>query len=808
VCSGRSVRFDPVLVVAAAAVGGQTAAVAPLPALCAAVAVLVVFAPNLGRKSLAVAVLVFLGSAWRATQALERFEDERVRVRDAIGAPARCSGTGIVVSSPVQSGDALTFVAELGTLDCEGRRVQGPLRARLHGKFADLGRGDRFELIGQLAPVQIFRNAGAHDTLPGAARRAIMLSGAALALDVTARSHGLLRFIDRVRAHARARILATFSPAVTGMARALVLGENDLDPEDDAAFRKSGLSHMLAVSGTHLVFAVAGVVGALAAFLVRFEALALAVEARRLASLAGVPLALVYADFAGGSGSAWRAAWMLAFGFLVRALGRAPDATRALAVSLAIGAGRDALVAFDISFLLSAAATVGLLTLGPVFTQPLARLPKVARFVGQAAAATVAAMVPCAPLLAVLAPDLTVAGVLANVLAAPFGETIALPLCLSHVLLAPLPLLERGVALVASGALLVVKQVAHESAAATWFAVRVPDPTPWHFALFVFAAAAVVAHGRAGRGVGRSRQLLPQRTFRRLCAAGLALSLLGLEIGAKVGGRSAGVVRVTALDVGQGDANLIELPDGAAWLVDAGGMVGNPVDTGATVVLPVLRQKRRKRLDVMVLTHPHPDHFGGLPAVLREMEVGELWDSGQGEAEGAGPVYASLLALARARHVPIRRPAELCGHPRRHGAATIELIAPCPGFVSGRGANDNSLVLRVTLGERTALLTGDAEALEEADLVARYGSALRADYLKAGHHGSRTSTGDALLSVVRPTWATMSCGVRNRFGHPHAPTVERLFAHGVVPVRLDRSGSFEWTTDGRSTEVRLAMLPR
>ena len=215
--------------------------------------------------------------------------------------------------------------------------------------------------------------------------------------------------------------------------------------------------------------------------------------------------------------------------------------------------------------------------------------------------------------------------------------------------------------------------------------------------------------------------------------------------------------------------------------------MGNPIDTGAAVVLPVLRQKRRTRIDVMVLTHPHPDHFGGLAAVLRAVEVGELWDSGQGEAEGAGPVYASLLALARARHVPIRRPAELCGRPRRQGAATVE---------------------RVALGRRAALLTGDAEALEERDLVARYGPSLRADYLKAGHHGSRTSTSEALLDAVRPTWATMSSGVRNRFGHPHLPTLARLFSHGVWPVRLDRSGSFEWTTDGSSVGVRLAMLPR
>jgi competence protein ComEC len=797
------VRLDPLLVFAVALVGGQTAAVAPLPALSAALGVLVVLGPGLGRKVLIIAALAFAGSAWRAERALEHFEDERVRVRDEILAPARCSGEGSVVASPAQSGDSLTFVARLGTLDCEGRVVHGPLLARLHGGRSRLGRGDRFEFVGQLAPVQLFRNAAAHDTLPGAARRGITLSGAALALEVTVRSHGIGAVIDRARAHARGRILATFSPAATGMARALVLGENDLDPDDDAAFRKSGLSHLLAVSGTHLVFAVVGLVGALGAVLVRFEALALAVEARRLASLAGIPLALVYADFAGGSGSAWRAAWMLAFGFLVRGLGRAPDAPRALAVSLVVGAARDALVAFDISFLLSAAATVGLLTLGPELTRPLARLPKVGRFVGHAAAATVAAMVPCAPLLAVLAPELTVAGVLANVVAAPFGETIALPLCLSHALLAPLPLLERGVGLVASGALLVVKQVARESAAATWLALRVPDPTPWHFALFAFGAAALAARGElAGFGAASLR------AFRRVAAAGVAVACVGLEFGAKIGGQSAGVVTVTALDVGQGDANLVELPDGAIWLVDGGGMVGNPVDTGATVVVPVLRQKRRTRLDVMVLTHPHPDHFGGLPAVLREMEVGELWDSGQGEAEGAGPVYASLLALARARHIPVRRPAELCGHPRRHGAASIEVLAPCPGFVAGRGANDNSLVLRVTLGERAALLMGDAEVAEERDLVAHYGPALRADYLKAGHHGSRTSTSEALLAAVAPTWATLSSGVRNRFGHPHAEAVERLLARGVTPIRLDRSGSFEWTTDGRSERVRLAMLPR
>jgi competence protein ComEC len=805
------VRIDPVLVLALAAVGGQAATVAPLPAVMAAAGVLALLAAARALRwtVLLAAVGLFGLSAWRARASLERFEDERVRVRDAVGPPSRCAGQGVVVASPVRTGDAIAFVAELEGLDCEGRRIPGRIRARLHGGPPDLARGDRFEVVGQLAPLQLFRNAMTHDPLPGAARRGVTLSGAALALDVVERSRGPGALIDRLRAHARSRITATFAPDAEGMARALVLGENDLEPEDDAAFRKSGLSHMLAVSGTHLVFAVLGLVGALGALLVRWEALAVRVEVRRLASLLGIPLALVYADFAGGSGSAWRAAWMLSFGFFVRTLNRAPDATRSLAASLLVGALSDALVAFDVSFLLSAAATVGLLSVGPGLARPCRRLPRVARFVGQSVAATVSAMLPCAPLLALLSPELTFAGVLANVLAAPFGETIALPLCLSHVFFAPFPPLERGVALVASGALLTVKQIAKESAAATFLALHVPDPTPWHFAVLVVGAAAVALPPPwTPLASSARREALWRRRARVGVALASALSLAVVEAGARAAGQSTGVLRVTALDVGQGDANLVELPDGAAWLFDAGGMVGNPIDTGAAVVVPALRAKRRTRLDVIVLTHPHPDHFGGLSAVVRAVEVGEIWDSGQGEAEGAGPVYAAFLALARAKGIPIRRPPELCGRARRHGGAELELLAPCPGYVPGRGANDNSLVVRARFGTRAALLTGDAEALEERDLVVRPSLDLRADYLKAGHHGSRTSTSDALLAAVAPSWATLSCGVRNRFGHPHVPALERLAAHGVRTVRLDRAGSFEWTTDGRRMDTRVALLPR
>jgi beta-lactamase superfamily II metal-dependent hydrolase len=236
--------------------------------------------------------------------------------------------------------------------------------------------------------------------------------------------------------------------------------------------------------------------------------------------------------------------------------------------------------------------------------------------------------------------------------------------------------------------------------------------------------------------------------------------------------------------------------------------VGSGVDPGKAAVVPVLRAKRRERLEFVVLSHPHPDHFAGLPAVLRAVEIGEFWDTGQGEREGAGPVYAALIADLRARGVPILGPRELCGVPRERAGVTLELLMPCPNFVPNRDANDNSFVMRVRFGERSVLLTGDAEAEEEAELVAHYGSRLRSDFLKVGHHGSRTSTGDALLDQVRPRWASISCGVRNRFGHPHLPVLERLERRGIQTARTDRGGAVVFSTDGSRAEVTTVRAPR
>jgi beta-lactamase superfamily II metal-dependent hydrolase len=154
------------------------------------------------------------------------------------------------------------------------------------------------------------------------------------------------------------------------------------------------------------------------------------------------------------------------------------------------------------------------------------------------------------------------------------------------------------------------------------------------------------------------------------------------------------------------------------------------------------------------------------------------------------------LRIAAERRIPVFGPKELCGAARSFGASQVSVLGPCPGIVRGRNANDNSIVLRISLAERSFLFMGDAEAAEERELVTAYGAGLRSDVLKVGHHGSRTSSGDELLLAVAPRLASISCGVRNRFGHPVPLVMERLFSHGAQVLRTDRDGAIQITTEG------------
>ena len=233
------------------------------------------------------------------------------------------------------------------------------------------------------------------------------------------------------------------------MARALVLGESDLAAGDDAAFRTSGLSHLLAVSGMHLVLVVLTLVHLLRAHSRSGSSGSpFGIDVGRVAAACGIPLAWIYAELAGGSGSTLRAAWMLTFALLARTLARRPDGPRAFALSLRWSwRSIDPLVAFDLSFLLSAAATAGLLILATPLAESvvIARAPRAPRRRSRHRD-DAGGVHPLRARPRAFAPTVPMGGVVANLLAVPVGELAALPLCLAHGVLSPWPDAERGCA--------------------------------------------------------------------------------------------------------------------------------------------------------------------------------------------------------------------------------------------------------------------------------------------------------------------------------------------------------------------------
>jgi competence protein ComEC len=702
--------------------------------------------------------------------------------------------------------------------------------------FPQLAYGDRVRFTAKLRPPRNFRNPGAFDYEGYLSELGI----AALAsvnveeLEVLpGRSGGRLGFW---RSRIRRSILEHMSNPATGLwsredaslFAAMVLGDDSLLLRNvREEFQATGVYHLLVVSGMNVALL------ALAVFW-----LTRTLRAPEWAAvLVTVALSVFYAYLAGMGVPIQRAVLMLTLFLAARLLYRDRSALNATGfaalVVLVIAPGALFEAGFQLTFLaLLAIAGISLplldrtsapfrgalrhldsasydLSLEPRLAQLRLDLRLVAgrvgQFIGMRAARWL--VTGLAGLILAAYELIVVSSITQAVLVLPMrayfhrAALIGLP---ANVLALPLAgvMLNAGVAAIALSyiSLRLARPVAWiASAALHWTLACLDRLSHLHVSQWRVPDAGWVLSLAAAGGILLA--LFVVRRPRRLAWAGMAILFASAAAAALFVASpriAPGKLEITAIDVGQGDSLLVISPEGRAMLVDGGGSIGparGEFDFGEDVVSPYLWSRSLERLDVVVLTHAHGDHIGGLARAVENFRPRELWVGINPET----PELDQLYAVAEANGVSVRR--HTTGDEFEWGGTRVRVLAPPPDWhPKAKPMNDDSLALLLSFGDTRVLLAGDLERKMEKFVAAE---SPQADLLKVAHHGSATSTTPELLSAVQPRFALISVGSRNSFGHPRMVVLQRLRDAHVLTYRTDMMGLVTFLLDGKKVEAKV-----
>ena len=652
--------------------------------------------------------------------------------------PVVAQVTGRLAAEPVAFAvDRTRLLMDVERVGHETRT--GRLQITLYGMSPPLTQGQRLAGEMRLNAAAGFRNPGGFDYGEFLRREGIHVVASARADRLSALDQPPPRWSVRVRRAAREAIARALPPTSAALLGGLLLGDRaDLPREVDDGFRRAGVYHVLAVSG----FNVALIAGAV------FSVLTIARCARRVAASGAIVAVLGFAFVVGPEPSVLRAVVMGVLVLGAALLDREASVLNGLALAaLLILAFRPGDLA-DPGFQLSFAATAGIV---------LAPLPR--GLIWSSLGVSLAAQLAVLPVSLWHFNQLSTIGPLANLGVVPIAGLATI-----------LGLLAVGLSFVTEAGgvvffdalwplLLAMRALVMLAARVPGALVHLPAP---HW-------TAIVAYG-LGLGLALAWWRWRETHHERARWAG-ALALGHLAVALAIAAwplvRSPdGLLRITVLDVGQGDAIVMQAPNGDTVVIDAGPGGGMRLDTGARVVAPFLWNHGILRLAGLVTTHDDQDHAGGSAVLRRYFTVGDALAGGERSWVGG----VSVLPL------------------------TVTDKA------AGSRRNDDAVVFRVDYGAASFLLTSDIGAEVESRLVTAR-SPLAAKILKVAHHGSRTSSTPAFLERVSPALAVISVGRRNPYGHPAPDTLTRLVAVGARIYRTDRDGAVIFETNGFTLTV-------
>lgn len=711
------------------------------------------------------------------------------------GPPRNISGT--IVSPLERVPGRVSFLLRLHAVD--GRQAAGIVRVLLPTDEPAVGQGDRIQVAGKLVPPRGLRNPGGFDYASYLRRQgvqALIIVRRGTAPRVDARGTGVLRTIQDWREEIRRNLLRDLAGEGSAVLQSVVLGEEGgLSDDLRDRFQAAGVTHILSISGSHL-----GLVALLCFWAVRqallllperwYHLFTVRIDPRKAAALLTVVPVTFYALLAGGEVATLRSLVMILAGLLALLLDREHDLPTALALSAIVLLAWHPAALLDLSFQLSYLSVLAIL-----FVVDAARLlpppgerwqARLRRSAGLLFCVSCATAVATAPLVAFHFNRLSPIGIFSNMLVVPYAGLVVVPLGLLS-----------GIASLGADSLPLawLNQASADAfvSLVSWFAeapaaaVFVPAPGLLTGAGFAALALSLALRARAWLGA-RYRPLEYPARPPRAALVGIILSAALLAAAALLPLIRTAEDRITFLDVGQGDSALVETADGGRIVIDGGGTPGNRFDVGRRVVAPLLLNRGIRTIDLVVLSHPHPDHMNGITSLLRMCTVRELWISGLDTGlEG----YRELGSAARARGTSLR--AVSAGDRAVIGSAILQVLHPPAGY-SGMSRkafaaeNDRSLAIHLQVSGRSFLFPGDIHADAERTLL-RQMPAGPVDIVKVPHHGSRTSSSAVFVSSLQPAAAVISVGAGNPYRHPAPEVIDRYRKQGTRVYRTDRDGA-------------------